>query len=82
LRDVRFHRAQGATTLAMSKPAFAAYGDSANVFGGVSNPTGARAREARDAFVPRARGERSYRPRDTIPRGRDPNARWVAMSYG
>ena len=60
----------------MSKPAFAAYGDSANVFGGVSNPTGACAREARGAREARARRERSYRPeirfaRDPGPMGRD-----------
>ena len=33
---------QGVATLAAAKPSFAAYGESANVFGGVSNPTGAR----------------------------------------
>jgi hypothetical protein len=32
---------QGAAALALAKPANAAYGDSANVFGKVSNPTGA-----------------------------------------
>ncbi len=33
---------QGVATLAAAKPSFAAYGESANVFGGISNPTGAR----------------------------------------
>ena len=33
---------QGVATLAAAKPSVAAYGDSANVFGGISNPTGAR----------------------------------------
>ena len=33
--------AQGAAALSLAKPARAAYGDSANVFGKVSNPTGA-----------------------------------------
>jgi hypothetical protein len=36
------HNSQGVATLAAAKPSFAAYGDSANVFGGISNPTGAR----------------------------------------
>ena len=33
-------RTQGAAALSLTKPAHAAYGDSANVFGKVSNPTG------------------------------------------
>jgi len=52
-------RSQGAATVLASKPAFAAYGDSANVWGGISNPTGTCDDDAN------ADRSRSLRARDT-----------------